>query len=107
MANTLLLTGTIDPNVFNTNKDDKPINVYLTDARERLNQYNAAIERYIKESSFDSIVFAENSGAKFDFQRFELLASSTERSSNTYYVYLAKDRFLKCSKKASLMEKQI
>lgn len=68
MANTLLLTGTIDPNVFNTNKDDKPINVYLTDARERLNQYNAAIERYIKESSFDSIVFAENSGAKFDLE---------------------------------------
>lgn len=74
MANTLLLTGTIDPNVFNSSIKDKPINVYLTDARERLNQYNTAIERYIKESSFDSIVFAENSGAKFDSQRFKLLA---------------------------------
>lgn len=74
MSNTLLLTGTIDPNVFNTGVDEKPINVYLTDASERLSQYNISIERYIKESAFDRIVFAENSGAKFDAERFELLA---------------------------------
>ena len=36
MANTLLLTGTIDPNVFNTNIEEKPISVYLIDAYKDL-----------------------------------------------------------------------
>lgn len=73
MSNTLLLTGTIDPNVFNLDTQ-KPINVYLTDAGERLNQYNTSIERYIRESVFDRIIFVENSGAIFNSKKYELLA---------------------------------
>lgn len=99
MVNILLLTGTIDPNVFNTNIKDKPINVYLTDARERLNQYNTAIERYIKESSFDSIVFAENSGAKFDSERFELLADQYGKKFEYILRELSEEQVLKMQQK--------
>ena len=99
MTNTLLLTGTIDPNVFNKNIEDKPINVYLTDARERLKQYNTAIERYIKESTFDSIVFAENSGAKFDSKRFELLAEQYGKKFEYILRVLSKEQIFRMQQK--------
>lgn len=74
MHNTLLLTGTINPNIFSIDNSLNPINVYLTNCEERLEQYNTTIERYIKKSVFDEIVFVENSGAEFDARRFEDLA---------------------------------
>lgn len=64
MRYALLLTGTIDASVFNNVKN------MLTDVKERLDQYTSTIKRYIKESSFDKIVFVENSGYSIDEEHF-------------------------------------
>ena len=60
----LLLTGTIDPSVFNNN------HVVLTDANERLAQYSEVITRFLSDSPFDPVVFAENSGHPFPADEF-------------------------------------
>ena len=62
----LILTGTINPDVFKT--PERSINVKLTNVEERLDQYKKAIKRYIEESIFTNIVFVENSGYDFDVQ---------------------------------------
>ena len=64
----LLLTGTIDATIFN-NTDN-----VITDTNVRLEQYMSSIERYIKESVFTHIIFAENSGYPFDEKRIYELA---------------------------------
>ncbi len=69
----LLLTGTIDSSVFH-NTGNK-----ITDVEERLRQYESSITRYITESVFDIIVFAENSGFPFDSARFESLARKYQK----------------------------
>ena len=56
MSNALMLTGTINPAAYNNT------NVVLTDAEERLKQYERAIAYYIKETKFEKIIFVENSG---------------------------------------------
>lgn len=64
----LLLTGTIDPSVFNNT------NVKITDAEERLAQYRDSIKKYIELNIFSGIVFAENSGYPFSVGEIEVLA---------------------------------
>lgn len=63
-----LLTGTIDASVFNN------VNNAITDVNERLRQYDYSIRKYIMDSVFDKIVFAENSGFDFDSEKYEELA---------------------------------
>lgn len=72
MDNVILLTGTIDPSCFSSR--GKKINVFLTDAEERLKQYNSTIKRLICESSFTDIVFVENSNYQFDTKELVKLA---------------------------------
>ena len=71
--NYLLLTGTIDTSKFGNS------NVKLTNTKERLNQYQSAITRYIEESVFNNIVFIENSGYEFDYKKFEKLAEKNHK----------------------------
>ncbi|MBO5421420.1 MAG: hypothetical protein J6A67_05720 [Clostridia bacterium] len=79
----LLLTGTIDPSVFNNT------NVKITAAQERLEQYVDSIKKYIDTGIFENVVFVENSGAEFPLpeiqkyaqqkkQKFELVQISTD-----------------------------
>lgn len=65
---TALLTGTIDSSVYNN------VENLITNTEERRRQYESSIERYITLSSFDQIVFAENSGYPFEAERFSSLA---------------------------------
>lgn len=61
----LLLTGTIDPSVFNNT------NVVISSASERFEQYYYSIKKYIETGIFSSIVFAENSGYRFPIEEME------------------------------------
>lgn len=72
MESVILLTGTIDPSYFNS--QEKAINVFLTNAEERLGQYTAAIKQLICASDFTDIVFVENSGYRFDANEMGELA---------------------------------
>lgn len=63
-----LLTGTIDSGVFQNTGNQ------ITDIQIRLEQYERSIEKYIRESVFTTIVFAENSGYPFDVYKFEKMA---------------------------------
>ncbi len=69
--NVLLLTGTINPKVFF--KDGK--SVYLMDEKLRLKQYEEMIYQYIMYTKFDDIIFVENSGYRFDYERYEKIAT--------------------------------
>lgn len=60
----LLMTGTIAP----------MCNIAYNDVLVRYKEYMKNIERYIKESNFQVIVFAENSGYSFDIKYFEKMA---------------------------------
>lgn len=66
----LLLTGTIDSGVYNNTGN------LIKDISERLSQYENAIAGYIKDTPFDVIVFIENSGYKFNSEKFEKMAIS-------------------------------
>lgn len=72
MSIPILLTGTIDV----SNSSGGVNYVVINNTLERLKQYESAIEKYIKLSSFDRIVFVETSNYKFDESRFSSLASS-------------------------------
>lgn len=65
----LLLTGTIDSNVYNN------IGNIITDIDLRRSQYENAIYRYITETPFTDIVFIENSGFGFDVEKYKNLAA--------------------------------
>lgn len=65
----LLLTGTINPSVFNNT------NVKLISAQERLSQYVDSIKKYISLNMFSGIVFAENSGYDFPTEEIKKLAN--------------------------------
>lgn len=69
----LLLTGTIDSQVYN-NVGNK-----ITDTKVRLQQYETSLEKYITESVFTDIVFVENSGFQFDSTKFEKLACENNK----------------------------
>lgn len=60
----LLMTGTIKPFVKVTHNDPEV----------RLKEYMQAIKKYITESFFDTIIYAENSGYQFDFSELEDMA---------------------------------
>lgn len=66
--NKLLMTGTINPGVYNNT------GVVICNVSDRLHQYESAIERYIKFSNFDCIIFADNSEYNFDYIKFENMA---------------------------------
>lgn len=72
--NSILLTGTIDTSKFGNT------NVKLIDTNQRLNQYENAISNYIADSAFNNIIFVENSGYKFDYEKFNLLASKYNKN---------------------------
>lgn len=72
----LLLTGTINPKIFNSDNSQHKINVCLTDKKQRLQQYQNAIESYIKKSVFNKIVFCENSGEAFNAEYYAKLAAA-------------------------------
>ena len=78
----LILTGTINPNVFKT--AEKSINVKLTNEEERLNQYKTTIRKYIEESLFTDIVFVENSG--YDFNTQEILDISLQHKKRFEFI---------------------
>lgn len=67
----ILLTGTINPEIFRDKQSGNGINVVLTDSNLRLQQYCSVIERFIRESIFDYIVFVENSDFPFDARKYE------------------------------------
>ena len=93
----LILTGTINPDVFKTT--EKSINVKLTSAEERLNQYKSAIRRYIKESLFTDIVFVENSGYDFDTQEFVDAALQNDKRFEFIRMELSETQISKMLKK--------
>lgn len=64
----LLLTGTIDANVYNN------VGNLIVDVDTRLEQYKTTIRKYIMETEFTDIVFIENSNYQFDEQEFVELA---------------------------------
>lgn len=64
----LLLTGTINSNVYNN------VGNLIQDISVRLEQYETSIEKYIRETPFDKIVFIENSGFSFDEEKYKDLA---------------------------------
>ena len=68
MNKNILLTGTINPTIFNNT------NVKLINKDERLRQYEDSITKYIKYSVFNKIVFIENSGYPFDERKFKEIA---------------------------------
>lgn len=74
----LLLTGTIDPSVFNNT------NVVITSATERFEQYYHSIKNYIDTGMFSSVVFAENSGYPFPIEEMIEYA----KKFNTQFEYV-------------------
>ena len=72
----LLLTGTIDPQVYNV-----PGGV-LADKEIRLEQYITAIHKYARNTAFTDIIFIENSGYELDVspiqQEFKKLRKNFE-----------------------------
>lgn len=74
MTRAILLTGTIDTAAFQNT------NVRLTDTAERLRQYGNAIRFYIQETKLRKIIFVENSGYPFDFQKFEAMAKANGKA---------------------------
>ena len=74
MKNVALLTGTINTEIFN-NTGNK-----ICDIKERLNQYENSIYRYIRDSEFSTIVFGENSGYPFEARKFECVANTYGKS---------------------------
>ena len=79
-----LLTGTIDSSVFK-NTGNK-----IVDVKERLEQYEKSIEKYIKESVFTTIVFAENSGYPFNFEYFKNMAAMYQKK----FEYIACESYV-------------
>lgn len=55
----LLLTGTINPEIFNSDNSQHKINVCLTDKKQRLQQYQNAIESYIKKAFLIKLFFVK------------------------------------------------
>lgn len=64
----LLLTGTIDATKYSDN-----ITKICTE--DRFRQYETSIERYIKETPFNKIVFIDNSDFEFDENKYLNMAS--------------------------------
>ena len=74
----IILTGTINPNKF-SQPNSKSVNVTLSDTKIRLEQYENAIKSYIRTSIFTDIIFVENSGYKFDAEKFSDYAKKYDK----------------------------
>lgn len=96
---TLLLTGTINPNFFDNNSSKKTMNVYLNDPNKRLNEYSETIEKYLLNTSFDSVVFIENSDWVFPLDKYVRLA----KENNKQFEFIKRE--LSESEKILLIEK--
>lgn len=81
----ILLTGTIAPDYFRRG-GGKSINVGLSDALIRLQQYETAIRKFILKSVFTDIVFIENSGYAFDSASFEKMAQTAGKRFEFIYL---------------------
>lgn len=66
----LIMTGTIDSSYFGN------ASTTISDTQVRLAQYCDAIEKYIKYTNFDRIIFAENSRYPFDAGKYQAMAES-------------------------------
>lgn len=75
----LLMTGTIKP--FS--------NIKHCDANIRYVEYMTNIKRYIVQSNFDAVIFAENSGYEIDVEYFKNLAQ--EHNKKFEYLNLSMD----------------
>lgn len=95
----LLLTGTINPNVFNVNEGMKPINVYLVDKNQRLLQYHESIKNYIIKSAFTKIIFVENTGEFFDANKFIELADQYGKKFEFLYHVMTTEQICLMQKK--------
>lgn len=95
--NTLLITGTIKP----------LIDVKYGNPQIRLTEYIRNIKRYICESDFDTIIFAENSGYEFDV--LELIELAKERNKHFEFLNLSNncDRHNMSTGDAELMRQSI
>jgi len=96
----LLLTGTILPFVA----------VKHNDPRIRLIEYTETIENYLRNSDFDSIVFAENSGYPFSAESDEFSALAKALGKQFEYLYLDHDQTQYCNMSVSealLMKKAL
>lgn len=71
--NVLLLTATIDPNVFNT-----PF-TFLKDKEERFSQYYKTVKKYLEQSSIDAVVLCDNSLCPNNFKELEILALKNDK----------------------------
>lgn len=81
MKKILLMTGTIKPFADVSYKDPKT----------RYMEYQKNIKRYIKESNFDIIIFAENSGVDFKIDEIE---SEAEKLNKIFeYIPLKRSDF--------------
>ena len=88
----LLLTGTIDSSVYlNTGN-------IITNANQRLEQYESSLYRYITETPFNKIVFIENSGFDFDREKYELIAKKHDKSFEFISGTVCKDEIIKHGK---------
>lgn len=85
MSIPILLTGTIDV----TNSFGGKNNVAVKNTEERLSQYESAIERYIRESVFDKIIFVETSKYNFNERKYSALAK--EYSKHFEYITFSGD----------------
>lgn len=95
----ILLTGTIDPDFFKDEQSGNGVNVVLADANQRLQQYCEVIERFIKESIFDYIVFSENTDFPFDVRRYDEMAASWGKKFEFLRCPLAADEIIRMREK--------
>lgn len=79
MMEVLLMTGTIRP--FS--------NIKHCDVNTRYAEYMANIKRYIMQSNFDAVIFAENSGYEIDTEYFKKLAK--ENNKKFEYINVSMD----------------
>lgn len=75
MSIPILLTGTIDV----SNSYGGRNKVVINNTKERLQQYESAIYRYICESAFDVIVFVETSNYPFEEEKYKALAEKNNK----------------------------
>lgn len=71
--NVLLLTATIDPNVFNT-----PF-TFLKDKEVRFAQYYTTVRRYIEQSAVDAVVLCDNSLCPDRFEELKKMAIKNDK----------------------------
>ena len=88
----LLITATIDSGHFGNTRTK------VTDTTVRLKEYTRNLEKYIVESRFDSIVFAENSGYEMDYGYYYDLCRKHGKSIEFLYLPVSVDKVIEKGK---------